>query len=282
MIILILSVLLLTRVAGFSVVDEILTACPSTSKSAFLKDPTQINKLRDLVAKVENGVGATTEDSSIGGAAGDQIWRLRATAPKFVPPVKPPEFLNKSPFNELDVYQLVRDGETRVDNVIYSPKKKKKVTLVHKARSTGEVGGSGTKRTYLDLQSVVLSDVVFEGKEGEGGEEGTANIWRITKEVELGEQEGGGEGGRAGTLLIGDVKVEDLFGVNVPMPPINVLADSTAFETTYEDERLRITRGGNGLNAFGDFRVFERVVLDEVDGKVDEEGEEVVVEQVEM
>ena len=257
---LILTVVFFAFSTTHAYVDQILSICPPRTASAFIKDPTLVKNLKKIVVELENAGGSETSDTS---DTKDSVWRLRATAPKMLPPVQPPSFLvENSPFNELEIFQLVRDGETRVDNVIFSPKKKKKITLIHNARSTGELRLGGIKKTYLELQSVVLSDVKSESKD----DDEEPNIWRITKELEEGE--GGG-----GPILIGDVKVEDLFGFNIPLPPVDLLADSTTFETTYQDSRLRITRGGNGLNAFGDFRVFERVVTDCEEEMVGGEGE---------
>jgi len=247
-------------ISGFNA-DVVLGACPSTTPptSPFLKDPSQVKDLKKLIVEAENGEGG---EGSVGGDV-NQIWRLRATAPKFLPPVPPPAFITEnSPFDDLEVYQVVKDGETRVDNVIFSRKKMKKVTLIHKAKGSGEIGGGGTKRTYLTLQSVVLSDMNFEDE----GRKEASNIWRITQEPD--EEEGG-------EMVIGDVRVEDFFGFNVPMPPlpINIFADSTAYETTFENDTLRITRGGNGFNAFGDFRVFERVKMDLGEGEGEGENQ---------
>ena len=69
----------------------------------------------------------------------------------------------------------------------------------------------------------------------------------------------GGEGGEGGE---GEASIEDVLGLNVPVTPqfLLGLVGNTGFETTFEDERIRITRGGSGAGGvWGGFRVFTKV-----------------------
>ena len=90
--------------------------------------------------------------------------------------------------------------------------------------------------TYLKLKSLVVSRVPPE-----------AALFRVEDDVN------GGENG-------GD-KVEDLLGLNVPVTPafLEAAVGNNGFETTFEDNMIRITRGGAGVGSvWGGYRIFTR------------------------
>lgn len=212
--------------------DSLMSSLPPTSSSPFLSDRKKIDELTPLVTMLENAYDGHSGDTSSDDAI---IWRLRATTPKFGKGTKfpPPSF---TPFKtpNLEVFQVIQDSGSRIDNVIYVPPPSKlvktgtKITLVHDASMTRD-------RTYLTLKSVVLTKV----------ESDALSIWRFGDEEKSTND-----------------KIEDVFGVNVPMAPelLSSFAGLNGFEESFKDEACRITRGGSGFGGvWGGFRVFERI-----------------------
>ncbi|GMH81852.1 hypothetical protein TrVE_jg5382 [Triparma verrucosa] len=213
--------------------ESLLSALPPVDSSPFLTDRAKIEELTSLVAALENAY-----DETVALPEGDVdeavIWRLRTTTPIFGTGSKlplPSSPLLKTP--NLEVFQVIRDGGLRIDNVIYVPptglvKTGSKITLIHDASVT-------RAKTYLNLKSVVLTKV----------EDDAPSIWSF-----------GGEEDEEND------KIEDVFGVNVPMAPeiLSGFAGLNGFEETFKDKVVRVTRGGSGLGGiWGGFRVFERV-----------------------
>ena len=226
-----------------------MNALPDVSSSVFVSQTSAVDELTKLVTQLEQTKLYEDFDSPAAAAqpetAPPVTWRLRATTPLYSPRL--PSFLRPSPppfSSSIEVYQRIlpsggAGGGKRVDNVIYVPPKAfpalvedgVKVTLIHDCEERRPL-------SYLTLRSCVVSRVPP-----------SAPLFAAVGKPDEGE-------GEAETA-----RVEDVLGLNVPVAPHFLsAAGDTGFETTWEDEQLRITRGGSGVGGvWGGFRVFEKI-----------------------